>query len=109
MYYLKIITRPLKKGEDGKYILKGTKLPISKKTYDILLLSRFSWWNPDLSTDLNSQRVEDKIEDGFSDIFYRIINQVIEDKMGMTPNVDFEYEDFDTNENEIEIYIEIIK
>lgn len=101
MYYLRLF-----KNRDDK---KGIRIPISKKTFDILLLSRFSWWNPDLSKDLNSQRVEDKIEDGFSDIFYRIIHQIIEDKLGIKDGKDFEYEDFETNENEILIVIHIFK
>lgn len=101
MYYLTLF-----RSRDDK---KGTRVPISKKTFDILLLSRFSWWNPDLSTDLNSQRVENKIDDGFSDIFYQIINQIIDDKLGMKDGKDFEYEDFDANENEILIDINIFK
>lgn len=101
MYYLRLIR--------NRDVKKGTRVPISKKTFDILFLSRFSWWNPDLTTDLNSQRVEDKIEDGFSDIFYWIINQIIENKLGMKDGKDFEYEDFDYNENEILIDINIFK
>jgi len=101
MYYLTLF-----RSRDDK---KGTRVPISKKTFDILLLSRFSWWNPDLSTDLNSQRVEEKIDDGFSDIFYWIINQIIENKLGMEDGKDFEYDGFDFNENEILIDINIFK
>lgn len=109
MYYLKIIRRPLKKGEGDKNTLKGIKLPISKKTFDILFLCRFDWWNPDLSSDIKNDRVVNRIEDDFSDVFYMIINEIIEDKTGMVANVDFEYEDVDSTENEIEIFIEMIK
>lgn len=108
MYYLKIIKKPGVKGPDGKYRFKSSRIPIDKKTFDLLYNSMFMWWSPGLSKDIGNEKVENVIQDKLSDVFYLITNQIIETKLGMTPIVDFDYEDVDSTENEIEVNIEVI-
>ena len=107
MYYLKIIKKPGVKGPDGKYRFKSSRIPIDKKTFDLLYNSMFMWWSPGLSKDIGNSGVENVIQDKLSDVFYLITNQIIEDKLGMTYK-DFDYEDVDSTENEIEVNIEVI-
>lgn len=107
MYYLKIINHTGVKGPDGKYKFQVNRIPIDKKTFDLLYNSMFMWWSPGLDRDLDGDIYV--IEDKLSDIFYMVINRIIDIKLGMTPNKDFEYKDIDANENEIEVGIEIIK
>ena len=107
MYYLKIIKKPGVKGPDGKYRFKSSRIPIDKKTFDLLYNSMFMWWSPGLSKDIGNSGVENVIQDKLSDVFYLITNQIIEDKLGMTYK-DFDYEDVDSTENEIEVNIEMI-
>lgn len=111
MYYLKLIRKPVFriKGPDGKYTFKFNRIPIDKKTFDLLYNSMFMWWSPGLARDIGDEKVENVIQDKLSDVFYLITNQIIETKLGMTSNKDFEYEDIDSTENEIEVNIEMIR
>jgi hypothetical protein len=56
MYYLKIIKKPGVKGPDGKYRFKSSRIPIDKKTFDLLYNSMFMWWSPGLSKDIGNNR-----------------------------------------------------
>lgn len=107
MYYLKIIKYPGIKGPDGTYKFKSIKLPIDKKTFDLLFNSMFLWWSPELDRDLDGMTHE--IEDKLSDVFYIMVNQIIDIKLGMTNGEDFEHLEVDATNNEIEVKIEIIK
>jgi hypothetical protein len=107
MYYLKIIKKPGVKGPDGKYKFKSFRIPIDKKTFDLLYNSMFMWWSPGLDNDLNNETSD--IEDKLSDVFYLAVNKIFKNKLGMTANVDFEYQEIDATDNEILIDIEIIR
>lgn len=110
MYYLKIINHTGVKGPDGKYKFKINRLPIDKKTFDLLYECQWGWWTPGLSKDIDSSTIDNIVEDKLSDIFYLIVTQIIEKKLGMTNGEDFDFTgDFDATENDIEIDIEMIK
>lgn len=107
MYYLKIINHTGVKGPDGKYKFKTSRIPIDRKTFDLLYNSMFMWWSPGLDRDLNGEIYD--IEDKLSDVFYIALNRITDVKLGMIANKDFEYRGIDATDNEIEINIKMIK
>ena len=66
MYYIKIIKKPGIKGPDGKYKFKSSRIPIDKKTFDLLYNSMFMWWSPGLAKDIDNEKVENVIQDTIS-------------------------------------------
>lgn len=109
MYYLKLTNITGVKGPDGKYKFKTNRIPIAKSTYNLLFNCRFNWWTHELSDDIDNDKVVNVIDDKLSDVFYLVVDQIIENKLGMTSNKDFVYEDVEYTENEIEVDIELIK
>lgn len=97
----------LLKIDDPGRKLKVVKIPISDKTYELLRISKFTWWTPSLSSDLNNPDSDDQIEDKLSDIFYIILNNIISNKFGVNPN-EIEYYDTDMDDNEIFVDIELL-
>ena len=61
MYYIKIIKKPGIKGPDGKYIFKSSRIPIDKKTFDLLYNSMFMWWSPGLAKDIDNENWKNQV------------------------------------------------
>lgn len=103
MYYLRLTISPETNSK------KSNRIPIDKKTFNLLEKCKFSWYSPGFENDIGNGVEVDWVEDKLSDVFYIIVNKIIENKLGMTFNVDFDYTgDLDLWENEIEVYIEMI-
>lgn len=84
--------------------LKITSFSISNKTYELLYISKFGWWDRGLKNDLDDPILEHKIESNFEDIFHRITNKLIFNRFGISPD---EYDVLDTDYTDNEIFIDI--
>jgi hypothetical protein len=87
--------------------LKITSFSISDKTYELLYITKFGWWDRGLENDLDDQKLEYKIESNFEDIFYRITNKLIFKRFGISPN-EYDVLDIDYSDNEIFIDIQLL-
>jgi hypothetical protein len=101
-YYLNVGL--FKTGEKDPKKLNIYKTPISRETYLLLRSSRFNWFSTGLSNDMKNPDGLDTIEGHMTDIFFIVVESIIENKLGLGPK-EYIFDDQDYNENEIMVDI----